>query len=216
MASADRFDIIVTGQGTHAAIPHQGIDPVLIAAHIVTAAQSLVSRTVDPLDSAVVSITTIQAGSAFNIIPETARLGGTVRCFCPEVRDRIERDLGRLAAGIATGMGASATLDYRRSYPPTVNAPAAAALAARAAARVVGDVGVVFDPDPSMGAEDFSFMLERLPGAYVWLGQGGGQDGRIVHSPYYDFNDEILAIGASYWATLALFALGDEEGDGHG
>jgi len=207
MAAADRFEIIITGRGTHAAIPHHGIDSVLVAAHIITAVQGVISRTVDPLENAVISITTVQAGSAFNIVPETAVLGGTVRTFDPELRDRIEGDLTRMAQAIAAAFGAGAVLEYRRSYPPTINTSPEADLAAAAAAAVVGIERVIRDPPPSMGAEDFSFMLEWRPGAYIWLGQGGGDDGHIVHSPHYDFNDDVLTIGASYWATLAQMAL---------
>jgi hippurate hydrolase len=203
MAAADQFTIKVEGHGVHAAMPHRGVDPVLVAAHIVTAVQSLISRNTDPLDSAVISVTVIQAGTAFNIIPADARLDGTVRTFTAATRDRIESQLERLATSIAAGFGARATLTYNRNFMPTVNTVPEAERAAQAAALVVGDEGVRWNPPPSMTAEDFGCMLDGRPGCYVWLGQGKETSGCGLHSPHYDFNDEVLAIGASYWATLA-------------
>ncbi len=207
MASADQFTIAVEGRGAHAAMPHLGVDPVVVAAHIITAAQTLVSRNTDPADSAVVSFTIIEAGTAFNVIPDRVRIDGTVRTFRPETQDRIEAQLGRLAQGVAAGFGATASLSYFRNYPVTINTADETELAARAAALVVGEDNVVFDPPPSMGAEDFGFMLQERPGSYVWIGQGGSALGCGLHNPKYDFNDEILAIGASYWATLVETAL---------
>ncbi|MEI8394935.1 MAG: M20 aminoacylase family protein [Rhodospirillaceae bacterium] len=207
MAAADHFDIKVTGKGAHGAMPHHGVDPVLVAAHIVTAAQALVSRTTDPVDTAVVSFTVIHGGSAFNVIPDEVVMSGTVRSFKPETRAALEDGLARVATNVAAAFGASARVDYVRCYPATVNATREADFAAEVAARVVGAERVNRRPDPSMGAEDFAFMLERRPGCYVWLGQGGGPDSCMVHNPHYDFNDEILAIGASYWAMLAESAL---------
>jgi hippurate hydrolase len=207
MAAADHFDITVTGVGAHGAMPHHGVDPVVVAAHIITAAQSLVSRGTDPVDAAVVSFTVINGGSAFNVIPDHVTLSGTVRSFRPDTRDALEAGLTRVAGNVAIAFGATAQVAYHRSYPATVNAPAEAEFAAAVAARVVGADRVIRNADPSMGAEDFSVMLERRPGCYVWLGQGGGPDSCMVHNPRYDFNDEILAVGASYWALLAETAL---------
>ncbi len=202
MAASDEFTITVQGQGSHAAMPHKGIDPVLAAAHIVTAAQSLVSRGADPQDSAVVSITWIQAGTTTNVIPNEALLHGTIRSFRPETRSRLHEHLTRLATSIATGFGASAKVEIRPGYPPTVNTEDSARIAAAVAAQVVGKANVLWDPEPSMGAEDFGYMLREKPGCYVWLGQGGNASGCKLHNPRYDFNDEVLPIGASYWATL--------------
>lgn len=202
MAAADQFTVAVSGQGAHAAMPHLGVDPVVVAAHIITAAQTLVSRGTDPADTAVVSVTMVNAGSAFNVIPGEVQLHGTVRTFRPETRDRIEAQLDRLATSIAAGFGATAQLTYNRNYPVTANSPAETEVAGRVAACVVGESGVVWNPNPSMAAEDFGFMLEARPGSYVWLGQGGVAEGRRLHNPRYDFNDEVLPIGASYWAML--------------
>ena len=207
MAAADRFEITVTGKGAHGGMPHHGVDPVLVAAHIVTAAQALVSRGTDPVDTAVVSFTMIQGGSAFNVIPDEVTISGTVRSFKPETRDALEAGLARTAENVAAAFGAVATVSYRRSYPATVNSPAEANFAAAVAAKVVGPERVQRDLAPSMGAEDFAFMLQQRPGCYVWLGQGGGPDSCMIHNPRYDFNDDILSTGASYWALLAETAL---------
>ncbi|NYZ13313.1 amidohydrolase [Azospirillum sp. RWY-5-1] len=202
MAAADQIEITVTGQGAHAAMPHLGVDPIAVAAQIVTAAQTLVSRSTDPLDAAVLSITTINAGSTFNVIPAEARLTGTVRSFRPETQDRLEAQLRRLVTGIAAAMGATADLVYRRGYPVTRNSAAETEVAAGVAARLVGAERLRRDLPPSMGAEDFGFMLAEIPGCYAWIGQGGSALGCTLHNPRYDFNDDILPLGASYWATL--------------
>ena len=183
-------------------MPHLSIDPVFVAAQIVTALQGLVARFTDPLDSAVVSVTTFNAGTAFNVIPETARLTGTVRTLREATRDRLERQIGEVARAIAASFGAEADYEYRRGYPVTVNHEAETRLAAEVAARGVGAENVVPDAPPTMGAEDFSFMLNERPGCYIWLGQGGGPAKAMVHNPTYDFNDEVLPIGASWFATL--------------
>ncbi len=203
MASADQFEIAVRGRGAHAAMPHQGADPVVAGSALVQALQTIPSRTLDPLDAAVVSVTQFHAGDAYNVIPERAVLGGTVRAFRPEVRDAAEAAMERICNGIAAGFGVEADLDYRRGYPPTVNSAAEAELCRAVAADLVGEANVRADLRPSMGAEDFSFMLQARPGCYVWLGNGLGEGGCMLHSPHYDFNDDILPIGASYWARLA-------------
>ncbi|WP_377808379.1 M20 aminoacylase family protein [Azospirillum sp. A29] len=203
MAAANQFEIHVTGHGAHAAMPHRGIDPVLVSAHIVTAAQSLVSRGTNPAESAVVSITVVEAGTAANVIPDSARMRGTMRTFSEENHRRIQEQFGRLVTSIAEGLGATAELRFRPGYPATVNSEPEARIAAAAAAKVVGEENVVWAPDPTMAAEDFGYMLKERPGAYVWLGHGGhlGSSCRL-HNPHYDFNDAILTTGASYWASL--------------
>ena len=208
MAAADRIEITVNGRGGHGAHPYMAIDPVLVAAHIITAAQSLVSRNVNPLDNAVVSLCAMQAGDlgAFSVIPRQARLMGTVRTFKREVQDMIEERLGRLAESIALGFGATASLDYQRVYPATINTPREAAFAADVAASLIGEDKVVRELVPSMGAEDFSFMLQARPGAYLRIGQGG-EGGCFLHSTRYDFNDEILPLGSALLATLVERAL---------
>ena len=202
MASADHFEMTVTGRGGHAAMPHQAIDPVLAAAHIVQALQMLVSRQTNPQDSSVLSITTIHGGSAFNVIPDKVILGGTVRAFRPGTRARLEQSLRDVSRLSAEAHGCTVALDWRKGYPPTVNHQAEAIRAADVARAVVGADRVHMNPEPSMGAEDFAFMLEAKPGAYIWLGAGEAEAGRMLHNTGYDFNDEILPTGTSYWAAL--------------
>jgi len=207
MAATDRFYIEVTGQGGHAARPQQTIDPIVVAAHLVTALQTIVSRNLDPLDSAVLSVTMIEAGEADNVISQTARITGTVRTLDGAVQDLVERRLGEMVPQFAAGFGASATIRYVRGYPVTVNAPRQTAFAADVAAAVVGEERVDRDTMPSMGGEDFSFMLNERPGAYIFIGNG---DGPELHTETYDFNDEVIPIGVSYWVELAERALKPE------
>ncbi len=200
MASFDIFEITVTGKGTHAALPHLGIDPVVAAAQIATGLQTITSRSLAPLDSAVVSVTQIHGGDTWNVIPDQVVLRGTTRSFKPELQDAIEAGIRRIAEGVATAMGASVKLRYERRYPATVNTAAEAETAAATAAEVVGEGNVDRDLMPTMGSEDFAFMLQAKPGAYVFIGNGKNSAG--LHNAHYDFNDEILPIGASYWARL--------------
>ncbi|MCX7660043.1 MAG: M20 family metallopeptidase [Caldimonas manganoxidans] len=211
MAAADRIEITVTGKGGHGAHPHLAVDPVLVAAHIITAAQSLVSRNVSPFDQAVVSICAMQGGDvgAMSVIPRQVKLVGTVRSFRSQVQDMIEERLGRLVESVAMGLGASATLDYQRIYPATVNSPREAQFAADVAASLVGEDHVVRHLPPSMGAEDFAFMLQVKPGAYLRIGQGRevADSSGFLHSSRYDFNDEILPLGAALFAALVEQAM---------
>lgn len=207
MASADMFWIKIRGKGAHGAYPHQGIDPVAIGAEIVLAAQHIVGRNVNPQQPAVVSICQFSAGHTTNVIPEDAMLAGTARAFSPEVQDLIENRLRQIVTGIAASHGAVAELDYQRRYPPTINTVDETELAARAAAAIVGEANVLRNIVPSMGAEDFAWMLREKPGSYVWIGNGAGEGSCMIHNPHYDFNDEAITIGASYWARLAEMAL---------
>jgi hippurate hydrolase len=202
MACADRFDIAVRGRGCHAAMPHLGNDPVVAAAALVQAIQTVTARTLDPLDPAVVSTTMFHAGEAYNVIPDRAELSGTVRAFSDAVQERIEARLRELCDGIAAAHGVEITLAYRRGYPATVNSAAEAALCAEVARALVGADKVVTDARPSMGAEDFAFFLQHKPGCYVWLGNGPGEGGCTLHNPHYDFNDDIIPTGAAYWVEL--------------
>ena len=202
MASADRYDITVMGEGAHAAMPHLGKDPVVAASALVQAVQTVTSRTLDPLDAAVVSTTLFHAGEAYNVIPDRAELSGTVRAFLPEVRERVEDRLREICAGIAATHGVAVDFAYHRGYPATVNTVAEAERCAEVASRLVGADRVRTDMRPSMGAEDFAFFLEHKPGCYVWLGNGPGEGGCVLHNPRYDFNDDILPIGARWWVTL--------------
>lgn len=209
MAAADRIEIHIEGRGGHGAHPHMTVDPVLVAGHIITAAQSIVARNVSPLDTAVVSLCAMHSGNlaAMSVVPREARLVGTVRTFRPETQDRIERRLTDLVHSIASAFGATATLKYERVYPATVNSERQAEFAAAVADALVGSENVVRDLEPSMGSEDFSFMLQQRPGAYARLGQGGAEGGCFLHNSRYDFNDEVIPIGAGYLAALAEAAL---------
>ena len=205
MAAADQFEIAIEGKGGHAAMPNRGIDTTLVGAHLMTAIQSLVSRNVDPIESAVVSVTTFHTeGSAHNVIPQTAELKGTVRTLSGAVQDMIEERLKKMVGLIAEGFGARVEVSYHRGYPVTVNDPAEAAFAASVAREIAGEAAVDEDAAPLMGAEDFSFMLEARPGAFIFIGNG---DTANVHHPEYDFNDEAAPFGASFWVKLAETAL---------
>ncbi len=205
LAAADTVAIEITGKGGHAAIPHMAIDPVVIGAEIVTALQTIASRRIDPLDSIVISVTRFDAGTADNIIPETASLRGSVRTLKTETRDQVEADIKRIADGIAAAHGGRAEVAFSHGYPATVNWPEETRGCAEVAGEIVGPENVHSGVDPVMGSEDFAFMLEKKPGCYILLGNGAGDGpgGCSVHNPNYDFNDEIAVIGASYWARLA-------------
>jgi hippurate hydrolase len=202
MAGADRFEITVSGRGAHAAMPHQGTDTVLAGAALVLALQTLVSRTVDPLEPAVVSVTRFHAGHADNVLPEQAVLGGTVRTFRPELQDALEEGMRRICNGIETTHRVQASLKYERGYPPTINAHDPTVICRDVARQVAGADGLHAHLKPSMGAEDFAYLSQVVPGCYVWLGNGPGEGGCMLHSPHYDFNDEIIATGIRYWVRL--------------
>lgn len=202
MAAFDLFEVTVRGRGSHAAKPQISIDPIVTASHLVAALQTIASRTIDPVENVVVSVTQIAAGDTWNVIPETAVLRGTTRSFMREVQDTTEASLRRICRGVATAFGAEIDLRYERRYPPTVNHPQATETAARAAVDVVGDENLNRDPPPSMGAEDFSFMLANRPGCYIWVGNGPVDGQRVLHNPHYDFNDDVIPYGAAYWIRL--------------
>ncbi|MBP0493239.1 M20 aminoacylase family protein [Roseomonas indoligenes] len=202
MAAVADIRITITGKGTHGAMPHTGNDPVVIAAQIVTAFQSIVARNVEPVEGAVVTIGEIKGGNAFNVIPETVTLRGTARWFQPEVGDILEAKVKALASGIAAAFGATAEVIFERMYPATINEAASTGLAAEAAEAVSGTSKVKELPKPTMGGEDFAFMLNAKDGAYLMLGGGRTGTDPQVHHPRYDFNDEVLPVGASWWATL--------------
>ena len=202
MAGADRFEIVVTARGAHAAMPHQGTDAILAGSALVQALQSLVSRDTDPLDSAVVSVTRFHAGHADNILPEQAVLGGTVRTFRPELQDALEEGMRRVCNGIALAHRVQIELHYARGYPPTVNAAEPSFVCREVARQVVGGEKVYTHLRPSMGAEDFAYLSRVVPGCYVWLGNGPGEGGCMLHSPHYDFNDAIIETGIRYWVRL--------------
>ena len=202
-AAADQFWIHIRGTGGHAARPQGAIDPVVIGSHIVLALQTVVSRRTNPLEAAVLSICQFHAGTTDNVIPETASLNGTVRTLQPQVREDMQRLLTEIATITARAHGAEAVVEYERGYPVNVNDGATTERAALAAARVLGDARVIRERPPVMGAEDFSYMALAVPGCFVRIGQAGRDRGSVpVHHPRYDFNDEILPIGASVWAAL--------------
>jgi hippurate hydrolase len=203
MAAVGNIEITITGKGAHGAHPDAGIDPIVVAAAIVSALQSIVARSIDPVEAGVVTIGHISGGHTYNVIPETVHMKGTARWFSPEVGDRLEAGIRRLATGIAESFSARADVTFERAYPPTVNDAEAMAMAAQAARAVAGEARVVPLPKPTMGGEDFAFMLEKKQGAYIMLGAGDTPDAPRPHHPKYDFNDAILPVGASYWATLA-------------
>jgi hippurate hydrolase len=215
MASSNEFRVVVKGKGGHAAQPHRGIDPVMVAVQIAQAWQTIISREKNPLDTAVLSITQIHAGSATNVIPDEAVMIGTVRTFTTEVLDLIQRRMGEMANGVAAAFNAGVDFSFKRNYPPLVNHPAQTAFAIEAMKAVVGEDKVDANVEPTMGAEDFAFMLQAKPGCYVFLGNGDGAH-RLgghglgpcqLHNGSYDFNDELLPIGASYWVRLVEMGL---------
>jgi amidohydrolase len=202
MASSDTFHLTIQGVGGHGAWPHQAVDPVLVTGEIIVALQSIVSRTIDPMLSAVVGVTQVHTGSAHNVIPDEAKLSGTVRTFSTEMQDHIEERMKRIIDGVCHAHGASADFFFERRYPPTVNHEAETEIAAATAAELVGRNNVVSRGLPQLGGEDFSFMLLERPGAYIFIGNGDGEGGCMVHNPHYDFNDEIIPLGVAYWAKL--------------
>jgi len=199
MAASDKFTIEIEGVGGHAAMPHNTVDPVMIAAHVITALQTIVSRSVNPARSAVISVTALKAGEAFNVIPRTVTMTGTARSLDEEVRDFVEARIGSVVSGIAQSFGGTARVRYERGYPVTVNSVRETAFAAAVARDVAGSERVEDDADPTMGGEDFSYMLQARPGAFIFLGNG---DSGELHSDVYDFNDEIIPAGVSYWVRL--------------
>jgi hippurate hydrolase len=202
MAAGGFFDITIHGKGAHGARPEAGVDPVIVAAHVATALQTIVSRNVAPVDTAVVSVTKIHGGDAYNVIPQSATLAGTVRAFSRPVMERIESSLRRIARGVAEGFGASAEVRLDWKFAPTVNDPGEAEFAAGVCAALVGAERVQRDPPLIMASEDFSFMLEKVPGCYLNIGNDSGETSCEVHNPGYDFNDAALPLGAALFARL--------------
>ena len=204
LAATDEMRITIRGRGGHGAMPHLTADPVVAAAQVITALQTIASRNANPVDAIVVSVCSMETSQlgAFNVIPGHVLLVGTVRTFKPEMRDLADRRVREIAGQISQALGTSAEIEYRRGYPATVNTEREAVFAARVGERVFGAANVITDAEPTMGGEDFSFMLQARPGAYVFLGQGGGPSGCFLHNPGYDFNDEVIPLGAGYLAAL--------------
>ena len=208
LACADTFEIAVHGRGAHAAMPHQGVDPIAAGAALVQSLQTIVSRNLNPIDSGVVSVTQFHAGDAFNVIPEAAVLRGTARAFTPGVRNSLEAGMQRVSAGVATAYGVKIEANYMRGYPPCVNWPRETEIAATVLQALVGADNVIRDIEPTMGGEDFAYMLEKKPGCYIFIGNGPGEGGCMLHNPHYDFNDEILPLGSAYWVRLVEHVIG--------
>lgn len=202
MASQDMFDITLHGKGCHAAMPDNGIDPVVVASQLVTALQSLISRHLSPLDSAVISVTAVEAGSAYNVIPDVAVLRGTVRCLHSGVRQRVHELMVDMVEHLPQAFGVRGSMEYRSGYPVTQNDPGAAARVAQVASQVLGEGNVRWSAPPSMCTEDFAYMLEACPGAYFWLGADQGSNSVPLHNPHYDFNDSLIPIGVRLFTGL--------------
>jgi len=202
MAAMDTFDITITGKGCHAGMPNMGVDPVVVAGQLIGSLQSIVSRTLDPLESGVLSVTQMHGGNAYNVVPDSVILSGTCRTFSGDVQNLIEQKIRGHVHNICNAFGAVGTLDYQRIYPAAVNHKIHADICHVVTESLVGSENVKQDLPPSMGAEDFSFMLQQRPGAYIWLGNGSKDDGKGLHNPYYDFNDEVLSLGANFWIRL--------------
>jgi amidohydrolase len=215
MAGGAFFDIDIEGRGAHGARPEAGIDPIVVASQIVTALQAIVARNVSPHATAVLSVTQIHAGDAYNVIPQTARLSGTVRAFSKDVMKTIEQRIRDIAAGIAASFGAAVSVDYRDIFAPTVNDATEAEFAASVCAEVVGNENVEREPSLIMASEDFSFMLEKVPGCYINVGNGAGEGACEVHNPSYDFNDEALPYGASFLVRVVERKLAPEAQPGY-
>jgi amidohydrolase len=211
MASSNEFKVVIRGKGSHAAQPHKGIDPIMVAIQVAQGWQTIISRNANPVDPAVLSITQIHAGSATNVIADEATLIGTVRSFTLPVLDLIERRMREIAEHTAAAFGASSEFHFHRNYPPLINHPQQTALAVQVMQSIAGSENVNAAVEPTMGAEDFAFMLQDKPGCYVFLGNGEGQHRDSghglgpcnLHNPSYDFNDELLPIGVTYWVRLA-------------
>jgi amidohydrolase len=204
MAATDEIVIMVRGKGGHAAMPHLTVDPVVASAQVISALQTIASRNASPMDAIVVSVCSMETSQTgvFNVIPDFVKLIGTVRTFRPETRDLAEIRIREIVEGISTALGGRADIEYKRGYPSTINSEREAAFAAKVGERVFGKDNVFTDAEPTMGGEDFSYMLQARPGAYVFLGQGGGPTGCFLHNPGYDFNDEVIPLGAGYLAAL--------------
>ena len=213
MAAFDCFEIRVLGKGTHAAMPHLGNDPVVVTAQIITALQTIVSRNLDPAESAVVSITQMHAGNTWNAIPEKVILRGTLRCFNMQLQEKIRKQITHLVDSICNGYGMGAKIDFNPEnpgYPVTSNSNNETEMAIKAAAEVVGDEKINLHPVPSMGSEDFAYMLLEKPGCYIWIGNGTSSGDCLLHNPNYDFNDEILSTGVAYWVKLVETVLSND------
>ena len=202
MAAVDEYDIIVKGKGGHAALPHLAIDPIVIASQIVLSLQTIISRFLNPVDNALITVTKIHGGSAYNVIDDEVILNGTVRTFKQEIRDKIEKRINETAKGIAKANGGEVEVVYFRKYPPTINSKKESVFSSIVAKELVGEKNVQMDVEPSMGGEDFSYLLNEKPGSYLYIGQRDSNHKDYLHTTKYDFNDDLLPIGVNFWVNL--------------
>ena len=202
MAAFDIFRIRVIGRGGHAAMPQFTIDPIIIGTKIVEAYQSIISRFSDPQEPVVLSVTQFHAGDAYNVIPNDLEISGCTRCFSPKIQDKLENQMKHMATEICSAYGATIEFSYERRYPPVINSELESQIAGQVAGEIVGSSSVNLNPKSAMGSEDFAFMLKEKPGSYIWIGNGDGEGSCMVHNPRYDFNDEILSLGATYWVKM--------------
>ena len=202
MAAFDIFNVTIKGKGGHAAMPQTTIDPIIIGTKIIDAFQAIVSRSINPQEPAVLSVTQFHGGDAYNVIPNEAEIKGCTRCFSAKVQEQFELEMRRIAEGICQAYGAECEFLYERRYPATINSEEEASIAGKVAQSIVGEDRVNLSPQPSMGSEDFAYMLQEKPGSYIWIGNGDGEGSCMIHNPGYDFNDEILPIGATYWVKM--------------
>ena len=203
MAAFDIFNLKVIGQGGHAAMPQTTVDPIIVGTKIIDAFQAIISRSIDPQEPSVLSVTQFHGGDAYNVIPNQVEIKGCTRCFSPNVQKKLEDEMRQISESICKAYGADCEFHYEHRYPATINSEEEANLAGQVAQGIVGEERVNLSPKPGMGSEDFAYMLQEKPGSYIWIGNGDGEGSCMIHNPGYDFNDEILPIGATYWVKMA-------------
>ena len=203
MAAFDIFNVKIIGKGGHAAMPQTTVDPIIIGTKIIDAYQSIVSRYINPQEPVVLSVTQFHGGDAYNVIPNEIEIKGCTRCFSSKVQDQLEVQMQKITSSICAAYGADFVFEFEHRYPATVNTKEEAELSGKIAQKISGEAMVNLAPTPSMGSEDFAYMLQEKPGSYIWIGNGDGEGSCMIHNPGYDFNDEILPIGATYWVEMA-------------
>ena len=203
MAAFDIFNLKVIGRGGHAAMPQTTVDPIIVGTKIIDAFQAIISRSIDPQEPSVLSVTQFHGGDAYNVIPNQVEIKGCTRCFSPNVQRKLEDEMRQISESICKAYGADCEFHYEHRYPATINSEEEANLAGQVAQEIVGEERVNLSPKPGMGSEDFAYMLQEKPGSYIWIGNGDGEGSCMIHNPGYDFNDEILPIGATYWVKMA-------------
>ena len=203
MAAFDVFNVKIIGKGGHAAMPQTTVDPIIIGTKVIDAYQSIVSRYVDPQEPVVLSVTQFHGGDAYNVIPNEVEIKGCTRCFSPKVQNQLESQMEKITKSICNAYGADYVFEFEHRYPATINSKNEAELSGKIAQKISGEDMVNLSPTPSMGSEDFAYMLQEKPGSYIWIGNGDGEGSCMIHNPGYDFNDKVLPIGATYWVELA-------------